>query len=81
VSYDSAPSEDSRDEGFVPDPLAQHIEGGVKAVRRSVGSLLVTLGASITSADLAAGVQSLLNQRALVRAYSIADRSELIVLE
>ena len=46
MSYDSAPGEDSRDEGFAPDPLAQPTEGGVNAVLRSVGSLLVTLGAA-----------------------------------
>jgi hypothetical protein len=44
VSYDRVPGEDPRDEEFVPDLLAQPPEGGVNAVLRSVGTLLVTLG-------------------------------------
>ena len=44
MSYDGVPAEDSRDERFVPDPLAQAAESGLNAVLRSVGSLLITLG-------------------------------------
>jgi hypothetical protein len=46
VAYDRTSGEEPRDQDFAPDLAAQPAAGGVNAVLRSVGSLLVTLGAA-----------------------------------